>query len=73
MRVDQLLCDVVEEVPASISEGALQERQRDQTYVVIPEGLKSMRWLQPVVVACGIKRKVTFKLKEIKKVVNTPV
>lgn len=56
MRVDQLLCDVVEEVPASVGEGALQERQCDQANVIIPEGLESMCRLQPVVVTWGPRR-----------------
>lgn len=46
----QLLCDIIEEVPASICEGALQERQRDQPDVVVTEGLEGVCWLQPVIV-----------------------
>lgn len=63
VRVLQLLCDVIKEVPASIGEGALQERQCDQAYVVILEGLKSMCRLQPVVVTWGTKTRPLFKLK----------
>lgn len=50
VRVDQLLRDVVKEVPASVGKRALQERQCDQAYVVILEGLESICRLQPVVV-----------------------
>lgn len=48
--VNQLLSDVVEEIPATICEGTLQERQSYQTNIIIREGLEGVRRLQPVVV-----------------------
>lgn len=63
VRIHQLLGDVVEEVPASISEGSLQEGQGDQSHVVVTERLKGVFWFQPVIVTCKYKRKKTKNLK----------
>ena len=49
VRVDQLLCDVIQEVPAAVSKGALQEGQGNQAHVVLLKTLKCMRRLQPVI------------------------
>lgn len=57
VRVYQLFCDIVEEVPASIGKRALQEGQSYQTNIIVTEGLKGVCWLKPVIVTCVPKKK----------------
>lgn len=47
--VHQLLCDVVEEVPASIGEGPLEEGQSYKAHVIVLERREGVGRLQPVV------------------------
>ena len=47
VRVNQLFCDIVEEIPAPIGKRALQEGQRHESHIRGLEEFKGMFWLQP--------------------------
>lgn len=53
LGLHQLLGDVVEEVPAPVGEGALQERQRHPARLGGLQPGEGQRGLQPARVACG--------------------